>query len=103
MTKKALLVEQVEYLFLFCKGGRWQCLQKTEYFCSIGEISTSQLTNDEGMAEHGRLVQLIHEPRIPAPQMVYPDRGVNQDHHDGDRRRRTGRSFRSVPPSFASL
>ena len=62
---------------LLRKGDTWQCLQKTQYFCSIGEISTSQLTNHERMAQHGRFVQMIHEPRIPAPQMIHPDRGVN--------------------------
>jgi hypothetical protein len=45
---------------------------------------------------------LIHKTWVPTPEMVYPDRSIDENHQDRVWRRRTRRSFGSEPPSFAS-
>jgi len=46
------------------------------------ELATSKFSNHEGVYCHGIDVQRGYERRITAPQLVYPDGGIHQNHED---------------------
>lgn len=67
--------------------------------------AAGNLARDKRVPQHFLILQQKPQPGIVPPEMVNPDRGVNQDHLllGADRRRRPALAFGSEPPIKASL
>src|SRR5258708_705738 len=68
------------------------------------KIPERELSEDERMTQDLRVLQKGRESSIPFPEMVDPDRRVDEDHREAERgrRRRADRRRGSLPPSAAS-
>jgi hypothetical protein len=96
------VIYEAQDLIVTCDVGSGQILQIGENGFTLAQNSQSKLADNEGMGENHPAIQQFRQFRVAVPQMVYPDRRVDQDHLRVDRRRGTFRSAFSLPPSLAS-
>jgi hypothetical protein len=80
---------------------RRQFPQKAEHFAAVFQIAARQLAQDERMHQHAALFKGHGQRRCAGTQMIDPNRRVDQDHADCERRRGTGCNRGSLPPSRA--
>jgi hypothetical protein len=88
--------------FVAGRRGLGKAMQKIEDKVPTAQIPAGQFSNYEGMFENLPLVQEINQPVIAFPEMIDPDRRVDEDHTIGSvRRRGTGWSSFMDPPRAA--
>ena len=76
--------------------------KQSQDLCSSTQPSASKLSHHKRMRDDMAVNKHLTQPRIPAPEMVDPDRRVHQNHAAlPDRRRGIDLSLFSVPPSSA--
>jgi hypothetical protein len=62
-------------------GAPGQLPQQCEKLLSPRQVAASKLPDDERVAEHFGGLEPGHKARVAAPQVVHPDRGIDEDHH----------------------
>jgi hypothetical protein len=65
---------------------------------SVGEIAKREFTEHQGVGEHPILIKQIREQFVSLPEVVDPNRGINEDHLRG-----MLLIFGEDAPSFANL
>jgi hypothetical protein len=60
-----------------------QCLQKFQQVLAVAQIAACELAHHKGVDDHLCLHQGLNQGRLTLAQMIYPDRGVNQNHAAG--------------------
>ena len=95
-------VDEMQQFGMVGDAGLGNCQEKTQDLASVLEPPTRQLANHEGMANHMSAIQQRSQPRLTSAEVVDPNGCIYQDPQAAERRRLTGRSAFSVPPSFAS-
>jgi len=76
----SIFLEQMQDLGMISRCGQGKRLKQIQDLIPVSDISASQFTNDEGVTDHGSLFQQFRQTGWFPPQMVNPDRGINQDH-----------------------
>jgi hypothetical protein len=102
-TGQAVPFDEREELVIVNRRNRGKLGEKGQNLLPVFQMTARKLSDNERMAHHVSVLEESRESRIPAVQMVHPDRCVHQDHDPPCRRRWIGPSFFSVPPSAASL
>jgi hypothetical protein len=99
----AVLYEEQD---LFMRSGLspGERLEKLKDFSSPCHASAGQLADDKGVDEDFSAFKKFREAGDARPEMIDPNRGIDENHGDQavGRLRGMGRSFFSVPPSLAS-
>jgi len=103
---KALLVDEGENFFMRGLAGPRQSGEEFQDLMPPGKGSAGEFTDHEWMAHHVAGFQPDRQLAVTLPQMVDPDRCIDEDHfgflQPGLRRGAT-RALRSEPPSTASF
>jgi len=97
-----MALEERESLTVLDLRSVGQGCEKSEYLTPIGQAPARDLAHDEGMTEDLGTGEEPSQANVAPPEMVHPDRGVDQRHAERRLRRRRGarRDF-CVPPSAA--
>lgn len=81
---QAMAFDERQYLIISgCQYMR-QAPQKRQYFRTASQGSARQFADDEGVALDFASIEQSAESRVSTPQMLYPDRSINQ--HGGEQR-----------------
>ena len=100
---RLMKIDEEARLFVRSRRSNGQAVQGTQHFPPIRQVSAGQLTDHHRVDQYPELLKQGRKTRLPAAQVVDPDRGVYQDQSDWARRRATSRRCGLLPPSFASL
>ena len=76
--------------------------QRVQNDFPLAHLSQGKFANDEGMRQHATGRRAALRAIIAAPQMIDPNRGVDQNQARAGRRRGAGSISGSLPPSRAS-
>lgn len=96
-----VLLDQRQNLIVSSARSCREPLEKTNDFSSIPKVATRQLTDDEWMNEHTLLFEQLDEDWVDLPQMIDPDRCIDEDQRPAGFRRGMADRSGSVPPSRA--
>lgn len=55
-----------------------QCGESTQHLVSLRKVAARQLSGNEVMRPDLRLFQQLHQLGVASPQMIYPDRCIDQ-------------------------
>jgi len=99
--EQMLASDGVQHLDIGGDAGLGQIRQGVQDDGALTEIAESELAKDKGVHQHPSGTEEIDKRRVPAAQMIYPNRRINQDHAGRDRRRGGAFSAPSLPPSRA--
>src|SRR5882724_10675987 len=93
-------INEFQDLFIrcYCCGGK--IAQGIQYLLTIAKVPNGDLANHERMHQNPVRGKKQRHSRALTPEMFDPNRGVDEDQRE--RRRGTGRSWGSVPPSRAN-
>jgi len=79
----------------------WEVAQETENFAATRELAERELTDYPWVSQHLGFLEKRGELRISDPEVVDPDRGVDEDHADVVRRLGIALKAGSLPASWA--
>ena len=84
--------------------GLRKCSEQIKNLSPVCHLAAGELADDKGMPEDVSAFKKFHEARDACPEMIDPNRGIDENHGDqaAGRLRGMGRSFFSVPPNLAS-
>ena len=100
---QAATLNEAQQFVVFGNLSLRQGYEKAQDLVAIADGTACQLTNDERMRQDQLVVEKGLQPLVPGAEMLNPHRGINEDHATRPgRRRRTGVSLGSLPPSPAS-
>ena len=99
---ETLPIDEAQDLLVGGHRGLGKPLQKADHLAATTEVAQAEIPSDPRMAEDGSALKKPAECRVAGAKVVDPDRGVDQDHRDADRRRGISVNFGSLPPSRAS-
>jgi len=100
-SKQALGFDQGHHLSLSGDFCLWEVAQKNEDFAATRELAERELADHPWLSQHLGFLEEHGELRISAPEVVDPDRGVDQDHADVVRRLGIALKAGSLPASRA--
>jgi hypothetical protein len=95
-------IDEVKHFLVRGDGYLWQFSQGVQNNITLPETAESEFTRHEGMPEDPSAIEEPAERRIASPQVVDPDRCVDQDHSGFGRRLGGPDSSGSLPPRRAS-
>ena len=78
----------MQYLFMLGRVRRRQCSEIGQYLCAVLEIAAIELADDKRMGYDLLFFEQIAQAGVLRPKMIYPNRGVDQNHLRGLRRLR---------------
>jgi hypothetical protein len=81
---QAMAFDEREYLIIGGYEHMRQAPQKRQYFRTASQGTARQFADDEGVTLDFASVEQSAESRVAPPQMLYPDRSINQ--HGGEQR-----------------
>jgi hypothetical protein len=70
-----------EHLVVVGNDGPRQLRKQSEKLLPPREATAGELPDDERMAKHLYGVEPCRQARVSAPEVVHPDRSINEDHH----------------------
>jgi hypothetical protein len=74
--------DKLDYLVVFCRKCLGQFQKEREHLGAAIEMAKNELAQDERMNQRVATLEKCHELRIPAAEVVDPDRRINEDHRD---------------------
>jgi len=98
-TEQRLPIYEVKHFLVRGGGCLRQLPQGVQNEITLPQIAESR---DKAMPENLPAVEQLPERMIRGPQMVDPDRGINQDHSRASRRRGAAARSGWLPPNRAS-
>jgi hypothetical protein len=101
-TEESLLPNEAQDFLVGCHCGLRQTLQGIKDHIAFLQTTQCQFTGYKGMRQDAACIQMRFQFGVPLPQMVYPDRRIDQNHVGSDWRRGTLSTNGSDPPSKAS-
>jgi len=101
-SEQRMLFDEMQDFVICSDGGLWQHTQAIKNKVALSKIDQRELTNDEGVHQDLSGLKQLHKGMVIRPQMIDPNRGVNQYHFRPIRRRRATARSRSLPPRRAS-
>jgi hypothetical protein len=99
--KQVLGFDQGHHLGLCGDSCLWEVAQKAEDFAATRELAERELADHPWVSQHLGFLEEHGELRISDPEVVDPDRGVNEDHEDFVRRLGIALKAGSLPASRA--
>ena len=96
-SKQALGLDQGHNLGIGGGLCLWEITQETEDFAATRELAERELADHPWVSQHLGFLEEHGEPRISDPEVVDPDRGVDEDHADVVRRLGIGLKAGSLP------
>jgi len=100
-SKQALGFDQGHHLGLCGGFCLWEITQETEDFAATRELAERELADHPWVSQHLGFLEEHGEPRISDPEVVDPDRGVDEDHAGVVRRLGIALKEGSLPASRA--
>ena len=98
-SKQALGFDQGHHLGLCGDLCPWEVAQEAEDFAATRELAERELADHPWVSQHLGFVEKRGELRISDPEVVHPDRGVDEDHADVVRRLGIALKAGSLPAS----
>jgi hypothetical protein len=99
-TRQQITVDEFQNFLVGRHNGGGKIAQRIQYLAPIAQIPDSDFANHERMRQDPARRQEQRHSCALTSQMLDPNRGIDKDHRE--RRRGTGRSWGSVPPSRAN-
>jgi len=100
-SKQALSFDQGDHLGLCGDCCLWEVAQETDDFAATRELAERELADHRWVSQHLGFLEEHGELRISDPEVVDPDRGVDEDHADVVRRLGIALKAGSLPASRA--
>jgi len=79
-SKELVCFEELHHLGMAGRNREGQFLQIVQYLRSAMQIAARDLAQDKGMHQHQSVHKLLREFRVPAPEVIHPDRGIDERH-----------------------
>jgi hypothetical protein len=99
---KPPIVDELQDAFVFDGDRGWERGEIGEDSTAIPKTSASDFAYDERVHEYCAFFKQLGEHRISGPEVVDPDRRIDQNHLRAGRRRGIESAFVSLPPRAAS-
>jgi hypothetical protein len=81
-TVKPAGVDEVKNLLMRSHRCLWELSEVCQNRFSVLEISAGKFPPNEGVDEHGLILEKGDKVLVTRTQVVYPDRGIHEDHAD---------------------
>ena len=100
--KQRMVVDEMENLRVRGDACMGQAGQRVQHDFALTQIAQGKFADDKGVRQDRSRIEQRGEGLVAHPQMLDPDRRIDQDHIEPDRRR--GGAFRpdSLPPRRAN-
>ena len=79
-AEKRAAIDEMEDLVIRRDGGLRQLSQGAQHEITFAQITESKLAGYKAMPEDFPAVEQLAERTVAGPQVVDPDRGIDQDH-----------------------
>jgi hypothetical protein len=100
--KQTVVADEVQNLVIGSDAGLWQIQHGIQDDVALTEIAERELAKNKGVRQHLSGLEELDKRLAPGAEMVYPNRGIDQNHGGLDRRRGGAFNPRSLPPSLAN-
>ncbi len=77
-THQAVVLDEREPLIVLDNRRLGKAAQEHQDLCTVAEVPTGELTDDERVAFHLTVVQKLCQGRIATPKVVDPHRGIDE-------------------------
>src|SRR5271165_6903995 len=102
LPKQMVAADEVQDLHISGDADLRQVRQSIQDNGAPAEIAEGEFADDKGVRQRPSCIEQVDERLAPGAEMVYPNRGIDQNHAGRDRRRGGAFNPLSLPPSFAS-
>ena len=79
-SEEPMLLQETHGLLVFGTKNRGQPLKVVQDLGSGVQIPTCDFTNDEGMGQDLSIQERLPQLCVAMPEVVYPNRGIGQNH-----------------------
>src|ERR1700722_14340043 len=104
-SEQPVLLQEAENLFVVGGDRERQPVKIAQNLGSGSKVATRNLADHEWMHQYVPVLECLAQSRAFLTEVIYPDRGVNQDHRAARCARWRGAASKSgcVPPKAANL
>jgi hypothetical protein len=96
-----MLTDEMQYLLVRGDDGLWHALQSVRDMTAWFQMAQRKFTNYKGMYQDLTSIKQLSESGVAPAQMIDPNRGVDQNHLGGARRRLGATNRGWLPPKRA--
>jgi hypothetical protein len=100
--RQTVVADEVQNLDIGSDAGLRQIQHSIQDDVALTEIAERELAKNKGVRQHLSGLEELNKRLAPGAEMVYPNRGVDQNHAGLGRRRGGAFNPRSLPPSLAN-